>query len=156
MKEDALHRIVRISLGIIFIIPGIFKLMSPDAFLEYLNSSPIQIPGGMIMFYPVTLLEIIGGVVLILNLPILVRVRPLFYLMFIGVLLVATITVVIPDATNMFADQIEMANLYHKANPDLAGLNVDIFPSKIGLINILFHLLAIALLVTLFLKRIKL
>lgn len=155
MREELHTKVIRIGLGIIFLIPGIFKLIAPDAFLEYLISSPVQIPGGKFLFYPVTVLEIIGGVVLIFNSHILQRIRPLFYLMFTGILLVATASVVIPDAGNMFADQKEMAKLYHQARPQLKGLNMDIFPSKIGLINILFHLFGVALLASLLYKRLK-
>ncbi|MCL3779593.1 DoxX family protein [Prolixibacteraceae bacterium JC049] len=155
MREELHTKVIRIGLGIIFLVPGIFKLISPDAFLEYLTTSPVQIPGGELLFYPVTILEIIGGIVLIFNTHLLQRIRPLFYLMFIGILLVATASVVIPDAGNMFADQQEMAKLYQQAHPSLKGLNMDIFPSKIGLINILFHLFGVALLASLLYKALK-
>jgi uncharacterized membrane protein YphA (DoxX/SURF4 family) len=146
MQPVNFSRLIQIALGLLFLIPGIFKLISPAAFTEYLTSSPVQIPGGVELFYPITFLEIIGALLLIFK-PIK---KPIIYpaicLMYMGILVVAMASVVIPEGTNAFPDQQEMAALYQQAHPEKLGVNKDIFPSKIGLINILSHLLALTLL----------
>ncbi|BDD04905.1 DoxX family protein [Aureibacter tunicatorum] len=152
-KKSHMSSVVRIGLGLIFLIPGFFKLIHPEAFLEYLRTSPVPIPFGDTMFYPITVLEVLGALILIFPLQINKPLRPIFYLMFIGVLTVALISVVIPDALNSFPDQIEMATIFLQQHPERQGVNIDIFPSKIGLINILFHIFAIALLVTLIIEE---
>ncbi len=144
-NETSLQKLLRISLALLILIPGIFKVLKPEAFLEYLSSSPVQIPFGKQLFWPVTSLEIIGSLLLLYNPFSSKLVRPAICLMFSGILLTALITVAIPDATNNFSDQVEMGNLYHQAHPERKGLNIDIFPSKIGLISILFHFFGIAL-----------
>ncbi|BDD10371.1 hypothetical protein FUAX_28030 [Fulvitalea axinellae] len=154
--KNPLYVIAKMGLGLIFLIPGIFKLIQPAAFLEYLTMSPVQIPFGHLMFYPVTVFEILAGLLLVLPGSVLFAWRRYAYLALSGILVVALATVVIPDASNMFADQIEMAELYTAVHPDRAGLNIDVFPSKIGLINILFHVYGIAILLALFVYEHKL
>lgn len=144
MKPVNYHRLLQIGLGLLILIPGIFKLVKPGPFEAYLTESPFQIPGGVLLFYPVTFLEILGSLLLILR-PIQ---KPIIYagisLMFMGILGVALLSVAIPEGTNMFPDQIEMIKLYLEAHPDADPANV--LPSKIGTVNILFHLLGIVLL----------
>lgn len=144
MQSVNYHRLIQIGIGILILIPGIFKLIKPGPFTEYLTQSPVQIPGGVQLFYPITFLEIIGSVLLIFR-PIQ---KPILYAgisaMFMGILAVALISVAIPEGANMFPDQQEMIRLYQGAHPEKAL--ADILPSKIGTVNILFHLLGIALL----------
>lgn len=146
MKAINFPRLIQIGIAIIFLVPGIFKIVSPEAFTEYLKTSPVQIPGGLALFYPITVLEILGALLLIfkpIKLPIL---YPGIAVLFMGILGVALVSVVIPEGGNMFPDQIEMGQLFKQAHPERIGLNKDIFPSKIGLISILFHLFGIVLL----------
>lgn len=137
------HRLLQISLGLLILIPGIFKVLNPGPFTQYLTESPVQIPGGLELFWPVTVLEIVGSLLLIVR-PIK---RPIIYAgiaaMFIGILGVAMVSVAIPEGTNMFPDQIEMINLYAESHPDVA--KATILPSKIGTVNVLFHVLGMVL-----------
>ncbi|MCG8476670.1 MAG: DoxX family protein [Cytophagales bacterium] len=137
--KHPLYKFSKIGMGIIFLVPGIFKLLQPTPFMQYLAQSPIRLPMGELMFYPVTIFEIMAGLMLLLPFSVLWQYRRFVYLALAGILAVATVTVVLPDASNMFPDQIEMGRLFSEAHPDRKGLNIDVFPSKLGLISILFH-----------------
>ncbi|MDX2063995.1 MAG: hypothetical protein SFY70_13125 [Bacteroidia bacterium] len=137
------HRLLQIGMGLLILIPGIFKVLKPGPFTQYLTESPVQIPGGVALFWPVTVLEIVGSLLLILR-PIQ---RPIIYagiaFMFMGILGVALLTVAGPEGANLFPDQKEMIQLYLQAHPDKVA--ADVLPSKLGTIGVLFHLLGMVI-----------
>jgi len=105
--------ILRLSMAILFIVPGIYKLFSPDDFIGFLSAFPaFLIP---ILFWGGTVFELAASVCLIIGYKVKWVALPLAV-----ILLVALVTVVIPDAA----------------------------VSKIGLINIMFHITGIGVLIS--------
>lgn len=153
MEANSFRKALRYMVAILLLLPGIFKLVKGEAFDQYLSDTPLQLPFLDLFFIPVTILEIAGAIILIVYPFKNRRIYQGIYLLFIGTLLTATATVVVPEGFNMFPDQIEMARLYTEANPGLEGLNQDVFPSKIGFINLLMHLMAIAIMALLLLDE---
>jgi len=108
--------ILRISMGLLFIIPGLFKIFQPADFIGFLEMLPAFLaPYTQFLFYAATMFELIAGGFLVLG----YKVR-LIALPAAALLLVALVTVVIPDAA----------------------------VSKIGLINILFHISGIGIFIS--------
>ncbi|MEK6891212.1 MAG: DoxX family protein [Nanoarchaeota archaeon] len=103
--------IIRVFVGLLLLIPGIFKLMNPAGITGMLTG--LGFPAPVLFAWILILIEIIFGAIVILGWKLKYTVWPL-----VVVLVVATITVVIPNMNG---------------NP----------------INLLFHLLGIASLISL-------
>lgn len=115
-KEDLGIFILRMSMALIFLVPGIYKVFRPEAFIGFLEVFPVFLaPVLPLLFLGATVFEIMVGVFLVLGYKVRWIALPAAVLLF-----VALITVVIPDAA----------------------------VSKIGLINILFHVSGIGIFIS--------
>ena len=85
----------RIALGLLFLIPGVYKVFMPQDFLSFLMEGPI--PAGIVtpLFYAVTLFEIVAAVCLLIGYKVRWVGPPLAAILF-----VALVTVVITDLTS--------------------------------------------------------
>lgn len=86
--------IIRVLTGVLFFVPGVYKLFVPEDFLVFLEPvfpAPLVLP----LFYMVALIEVISGLFLLIGYKIRYVALPLA-----AILLVALITTVLPDTTN--------------------------------------------------------
>jgi len=114
--EDYAPTVLRIFLGLLFLAPGLMKLMNPDSIIGMLGG--MGFPLAALFGWIVIISEVLGGLALILGYKVKWAVWPLVI-----VLLVATITVAIP------------------------GLS-----APMGAIGLLWHILGIAGLISVFLS----
>jgi len=108
--------ILRLSMALLFLVPGIYKVFMPQDFIGFLEAFPAFLaPFLPLMFWGSTIFELVAGVCLLIGYKVRWVALPLAV-----ILLVALVTVAIPDAA----------------------------VSKIGLINILFHITGMGVLVS--------
>lgn len=58
----------RILLSVIFVLSGVDKALHPDATIAYMNSAAYPIPAPEIMVWVVTVVELLGGLAILLGL----------------------------------------------------------------------------------------
>lgn len=93
--------ILRVVVGLLFLVPGIFKLTAPAGAQSMLEG--MGIPAAAVMVWLLILAEVLGGLALILGVGTKYAVWPLVI-----VLVVATVTAVVPSFAT---DPMAMVNL---------------------------------------------
>ena len=115
-NKDYSLSLLRIALGLLFLIPGIGKLMAPEGVTQMLGG--LGFPAPVVFAWILLLIEIIFGLALIIGFKTRFSVWPVFV-----VLLIATLLTALPKAYGDISNpQAAMSLLWHLVG--LAGLLV--------------------------------